>query len=97
MKLNWRPGTQAIDTNFSIMYQLVTGILYLKEENQKFHTMTNSLSNLQGVYDNAKDQFLGQAKEFAESYTEKVIYTMASSANYGPAYAYSICILMEMQ
>ena len=97
-KFNWGPGTQAIDTNFSIMYQLVTGLLYLKEENQKFHTMTNSLSNLQGVYDNAKDQFLGRAKEFAESYKdEKVIYTMASGANYGPAYAYSICILMEMQ
>ncbi|MDR7316416.1 SIS domain-containing protein [Brevibacillus nitrificans] len=98
IKYSYGPDAPAFETNYSIMYQLVSGLLYVKEENAKFHRMIHSLQSLQAAYDRAKIQFADQAKAFAASNKdEKVIYTMASGANYGVAYSFAICILMEMQ
>ncbi|WDV92931.1 SIS domain-containing protein [Brevibacillus parabrevis] len=95
---SYGPDAPAFETNYSIMYQLVTGLLYVKEENAKFHRFIQSLQSLQTVYDRAKSQFMDRAKAFGEANKdENIIYTIASGANFGVAYSFAICILMEMQ
>lgn len=82
----------------AIMYELVFGLLQIKEGNEKFEKIVDALENLRPVLEKAKEQNLSSAKAFAESYkNEKIIYTMGSGANYGIAYWFAICILMEMQ
>jgi len=81
-----------------IMYELVFGLLQIKEGNEKYDAMLQALKNLRPILEKAKEQNLPRAKEFAESYkNESIIYTMGSGANYGIAYWFAICILMEMQ
>lgn len=97
-KASYFGETAAKNTDFYIMYQLVFGLLNAKEANQKFAAMLNSLEHLQSAYERAKQQFLERSKQFGEAYKEaKIIYTMASGANYCAAYIFGICILMEMQ
>jgi fructoselysine 6-phosphate deglycase len=82
----------------AIMYELVFGLLEIKEGNEKMGAMIRSLEQLRPIIEKAKDQYLPQAKQFAAAYRdEKIIYTMGSGANYGIAYWFAICILMEMQ
>ncbi|WP_209123619.1 SIS domain-containing protein [Alkalihalobacillus sp. BA299] len=98
VKFEFGDEAQAFNTNYSIMYQLTMGLLHIVEGNDKFDKMLTSLSNLQTVYDKVKVAVKEEALKFGEDYKdEKVIYTIGSGANYGVAYAFSICILMEMQ
>ncbi len=82
----------------AVMLELVFGLLAAKERNQKFTDVVTSLEILGPILQQEKAKFLPKAKELAKSYQdEKVIYTMASGANYGIAYWFAICLLMEMQ
>jgi len=84
--------------NFSILYQLSAGVLDVIEGKNVLSTMARSLSNLQTVIERAKNQFEEFLNKYALAFKdEKVIYTLASGANYGPAYSHAICNLMEMQ
>ncbi|MFB9761529.1 SIS domain-containing protein [Ectobacillus funiculus] len=98
LKYEWGNDVNAFDTNLGVLYQLVFGVLHVVENNEKFVRLVTSLENLQAVYEKALQQEAENAKVFAASHAkEPVIYTMASGANYGVAYSFSICILMEMQ
>ena len=98
VKYEWGAESVAFNTNLGLLYQLTFGVLNVLEGNDKFDKMVNSLSNLQSVFEKAAKQYEGKALQFGQEYKdEKVIYTMASGANYGIAYSYAICILMEMQ
>ncbi|WP_026572692.1 SIS domain-containing protein [Bacillus sp. UNC438CL73TsuS30] len=98
VKYEWGTESVAFNTNLGLLYQLTFGVLNVLEGNDKFDKMVNSLSNLQSVFEKAAKQYEGKALQFGQEYKdEKVIYTMASGANYGIAYSYAICILMEMQ
>ncbi|MEH7121146.1 SIS domain-containing protein [Neobacillus vireti] len=84
--------------NYAILYRLSMGLLYVKEGNKKYEKLLNSLDNLSTVFDTAEKQYANRAKEYAQAIkNEKTIYTMASGSNYGVAYSFAICILMEMQ
>ncbi|MFB0840893.1 SIS domain-containing protein [Paenibacillus oleatilyticus] len=84
--------------NYAILYKLSMGLLYIKEGNRKYEKLLSSLDNLGGVFEKVMKQHEEQVKAYAEQYKdEKIIYTMASGANYGMAYSFAICILMEMQ
>lgn len=88
----------AINTNYGVLYQIVFGVLQVLENHPKFEQAIDGLDKLQAVYEQALEKEDGNARQFAETHQkEQVIYTMASGANYGVAYSYSICILMEMQ
>lgn len=96
----YEDGKEAKYVNESpaVMLELVFGLLAAKEGNEKFTHVVSSLENLDQILVQEKAKYLDQAKEFAQSYKdEKVIYTMASGANYGTAYWFAICLLMEMQ
>jgi fructoselysine 6-phosphate deglycase len=98
VKYEWGTDSIAFNTNLGLLYQLTAGVLNVVEGNDKFDKMINSLTNLQAVFEKAGQQYENQAQQFGQQYKdEKVIYTMASGANYGIAYSYAICILMEMQ
>lgn len=84
--------------NYAILYRLAMGLLYVKEGNRKYEKLVSSLDNLGSVFERVMAQHRDLVKEYAETLKdEKVIYTMASGANYGMAYTFAICILMEMQ
>ena len=91
-------STNYINEAPAVMLELVFGLLSIKEGNEKFQDVVSSLENLRPILEKEKQKSLVKAKEFAESYKdEKVIYTMGSGANYGIAYWFAICLLMEMQ
>ncbi|QRG68875.1 SIS domain-containing protein [Brevibacillus choshinensis] len=82
----------------AIMYELVFGLLHIKEGNPKYDALIEALSHLRPVIEKAKEQALPAAQAFGRAYQDATnIYTMASGANYGIAYWFAICILMEMQ
>jgi fructoselysine 6-phosphate deglycase len=84
--------------NYAVLYRLSLGLLYVKEGNQKYEKLLTSLGNLKTAFEKAEIEYRDVAKEYAKSVKdEKVIYTMASGANFGVAYTFAICILMEMQ
>ncbi len=95
---DWGDEALAINTNYGVLYQIVFGTLQVLENNTKFEQAIEGLDQLQAVYEKALKQEADNAKQFAKAHEkESIIYTMASGANYGVAYSYSICILMEMQ
>lgn len=95
---DWGENAQAINTNYGVLYQIVFGALHVLENHPAFEPAIDGLNKLQTVYDKALKQEADHAKAFAKAHEkEDIIYTMASGANYGVAYSYSICILMEMQ
>lgn len=98
VKYEWGEESVAFNTNLGLLYQLTFGVLNVLEGNDKFDKAISSLTNLQTVFEKAEKQYQSKAQQFGLEYKdEKVIYTMASGANYGIAYSYAICILMEMQ
>jgi fructoselysine 6-phosphate deglycase len=98
VKYEWGAESVAFNTNLGLLYQLTLGVLNVLEGNDKFDKLVNSLSNTQAAFEKAGLQFAERAQQFGQSYKdEKVIYTMASGANYGIAYSYTTCILLEMQ
>ncbi|WP_419955008.1 SIS domain-containing protein [Neobacillus niacini] len=98
VKYEWGTESVAFNTNLGLLYQLTFGVLNVLEGNDKFDKVVNSLSNLQAAFEKSDVQYKDKAFQFGQEYKdEKVIYTMASGANYGIAYSYAICILMEMQ
>ncbi|SDN06753.1 fructoselysine 6-phosphate deglycase [Fictibacillus solisalsi] len=98
LKYEWGEEANAFTTNYSVLYQLVFGVLKTIENNDKFALIEESLENLQQVYEKAAELYKGNAEDFGQMYkNENIIYTMASGANYGVAYSFAICILMEMQ
>jgi fructoselysine 6-phosphate deglycase len=98
LKYQWGEKASAFTTNYSVLYQLIFGVLKVVENNEKASIVEKSLENLQNVYEKAAALYQTKAEAFGKQYKdEKIIYTMASGANYGVAYSYAICILMEMQ
>ncbi|GIO84817.1 fructosamine deglycase FrlB [Paenibacillus faecis] len=84
--------------NYAVLYRLTMGLLAVKEGNKKYEKLLSSLDNFGQVLKKAKEQSLESAKAYAQAFkNESVIYTMASGVNYGIAYSFAICILMEMQ
>jgi len=84
--------------NYAIFYRIIFGLLEIKEGNPKYRKLLDSLGHMKAVLDRARAQYADQARAYArENKDEKWIYTMASGANYGVAYSFAICMLMEMQ
>ncbi|TCP20773.1 fructoselysine 6-phosphate deglycase [Scopulibacillus darangshiensis] len=99
LRYDWGKESNAINSNYSFMYQLVMGLLSVYEgKNEDYQKLLSGLDQLQTIYDRTREQFKEKAEQFSKEYKdEKVIYTVASGVNYGIAYSFAICILMEMQ
>jgi fructoselysine 6-phosphate deglycase len=91
-------GIDPAESRNILIIQLALGLLKVKESSKKYDKLVASLPNLKAVCDKAIEYYAQDALDFADKYKdEKMIYTMASGSNYGVAYTFAICILMEMQ
>lgn len=92
------PMSMSAEHSPAVLARLVFGILAAREGNTLAADVDAGLAKIGGIVDAA---IAGQQKAiatYAEAHKrEPVIYTMASGANFGPAYSYAICIYQEMQ
>ncbi len=87
----------AKEGNSGMLYRLIFGILNEIAPNKKYEQAIGCVDNLQKLYDVNKEMTFDAADEFGKKYKrEKLIYTMASGPNYGVAYSFTSCLLMEM-
>lgn len=88
----------ARNSNYSRIYQIVMGLVSLTGGEDLTETLIESLFALQPAIDGAQAAFAPMFEDYAPRLAKKdVIYTVASGANYGAAYSFAICVLMEMQ
>lgn len=85
-------------SSHSILYQMTFGILNKIENNNKYGMIMQSLNNLQYLFEENEVLYNEKAVGFANAHkNEEIIYTIASGVNFGPAYGFAICSLMEQQ
>lgn len=86
------------DSNYAVLYMLLAGLLRQREGRDVVPALLSSLSNLQPAIERAKSAYDATFDAFAQRFRDRsVIYTLASGADYGAAYSFAICVLMEMQ
>ena len=86
------------ESNYGVLYMLLAGLVNQTDGVDIIPSLLSSLSHLQPVIDKAHEVFAPMFDDYAPRLAKKdVIYTLASGANYGAAYSFSICVLMEMQ
>ncbi|GGB39225.1 SIS domain-containing protein [Virgibacillus dakarensis] len=92
------PQVNPADSRNILIIQLTLGLLKIKEGHHKYDALVSSLPGLQYTVDKAIEKYTEKSIDFATKYqNEKMIYTMASGSNFGVAYTFAICILMEAQ
>lgn len=95
---DWGKDVDASDLNKAVLYYLLFNVLNRIEPCEKYKKGIESVVNLNHVIEKAKVQYEDTLKEWGKKYKrESFIYTMSSGANYGEAYSFAICLLMEMQ
>lgn len=88
----------AKDSNYARIYQIVLGLVKRYDGVDKLDPLLRSLGNLQSAIDEAQNTFAPMFHDYAPRFAkESVIYTVASGADFGAAYSFAICVLMEMQ
>ena len=95
---DWGKGTDASDLNKGVLYCLIFSILNAVSPCEKYRKGMEGVAGLNDAIEKAKAQYADTVKEWGKQYKrEELIYTMGSGANYGEAYSFAICLLMEMQ
>lgn len=93
----WGPEAIASEGNNGMLYRLIFGILSKIVSNDKYERAIKSIDNLQRLYESNRIKTASEADEFGKKYKrDKLIYTLASGPNYGVAYSFTSCLLMEM-
>lgn len=88
----------AADSNYGVLYMLLAGLVNIADGTDYLPSLLKSLGHLQPAIDKAHIRYADLFTTFAERFKDRpVIYTTASGANYGAAYSFAICVLMEMQ
>ncbi len=91
------PGIHGKESNNGVLYMLVFSLLNAMQPNVKYEKALKSLDQLQSVIEKNMELFKERSVAYGErNKRESIIYTMASAPNYGVAYSFSICLLMEM-
>lgn len=88
----------AAESNYGVLYMLLAGVVRHTDHVDHVPSLLKSLSHLQPAIDKAHAQYADMFEAYASRFKDRtVIYTTASGANYGAAYSFAICVLMEMQ
>ncbi len=88
----------AADSNYAVLYMLLAGLLAQRNQADLVPALLASLSKLQPAIDKAKLAHEERFATFAERFQKSpAIYTLGAGPDYGAAYSYAICVLMEMQ
>lgn len=95
---SWADESDASDYNNAGLFALVFHILNELQPSEKYTRALGCIDKLPAIFDKNVAKYAKAADEFGSSYKrEELIYTMGSGANYGVAYSFAICLLMEMQ
>lgn len=98
VKYGYYETADPIDTSYGVMYLLTAGILDAQEGTALFDGMVKNLQNLKEIVASAKAQYKEKAEEYGKSCREdRVLYSLASGANYSQSYVFCNCYMMEMQ
>lgn len=90
--------SNVLNQKTTIPLVLVVEILNQVEGYEHYKEAIDGFNKINDITINAKKLTESSAESFGKKYKdEKLIYTMGSGATYGEVYAFSICILMEMQ
>jgi fructoselysine 6-phosphate deglycase len=85
-------------SNYSVLYTLLSAVIDAREGTALTAALTASTLHLGAAIEGAKAKFAPVFEKFADRFRDRnVIYTTASGGNYGAAYSFAICVLMEMQ
>lgn len=85
------------DSRYGLIYALVFGLLNALAPCAKYESALKTIDALQPCIDSARKAHSTRADVFGKQHKrDKLIYTMASGSNYGSAYSFAICLLMEM-
>lgn len=85
------------DSNYSRIYQLIMGLVSMTGGEDLNQPLADSIFALQPAIDRAIKTFGPLFAEYAPRFAnEDIIYSLASGADYGASYSFSICVLMEM-
>lgn len=88
----------AADSNYAVLYALLVGLLAQRGQADLQQALQASLAGLQPTIDKAKTALSERLAVYADSFASApAVYTLAAGPNYGAAYSFAICVLMEMQ
>jgi fructoselysine 6-phosphate deglycase len=94
----WEANYAAKMEKMTKVLGLAVEILNQFEGYEHYNKMQDGFTNIYDLIESSVATVLPQAKAFADAYKdEPVIYAMSSGATHEVAYAFSICLLMEMQ
>lgn len=85
-------------SNYAVLYALLSGMIDAREGTALSAALAATTPHLGQAIERAKVRLAPLFDQFAERFRDRpVIYTTASGGNYGAAYSFAICVLMEMQ
>jgi fructoselysine 6-phosphate deglycase len=88
----------AADSNYAVLYMLLAGLMAQRAQADLVGRLLKTLGNLQTAIDEAKGAQEERLAAYAERFANApAVYTLGGGPNYGAAYSYAICVLMEMQ
>jgi len=94
---DWFEEGDPSNYNTAMVHSLVFHILNALQPCKMYEDAIAAIELLPDLFDKNIAKYMPAAKEFGRNYRrEEIIYTMASGANYGLAYSFAICLLMEM-
>lgn len=78
--------------------RLMASILNAIEPNEKYERLLDQLKGIEGLVEKNREAYKEKAEEFGKTLKrDKIIYTMASGQYYPEMYAWTSCLMMEMQ
>lgn len=94
---DWFGESDPSDYNTAVAHSLVFHILNALQPEKKYQDAIAAIELLPQLFEKNIEKYLPEADKFGSAYKrEDIIYTMASGANYGLAYSFAVCLLMEM-
>jgi fructoselysine-6-P-deglycase FrlB-like protein len=94
----WEANYGAKLEKMTMVLGLAVEILNQFEGYEHYNKMQDGFAKIYDLIESSVATVLPQSKAFADAYKdEPVIYAMSSGATHEVAYAFSICLLMEMQ
>lgn len=86
------------ESNYAVLYMLLAGLIRKRGGADLVGPLVQSLAALAPAIAEAKARFGLRFDAYAARVRDRpVVYTMASGVNWGAAYSFAICVLMEMQ
>lgn len=82
----------------TVALRLMAAILNAVKPDEKYERLLDQLKNIEDLVEKNREAYKEKAEEFGKTLKrDKIIYTMASGQYYPEMYAWTSCLMMEMQ